>query len=163
MKPTRPAPRTRAALPGDVPGDVPGSLRDPPRPRAGHPGPPTLLPAVGPGNTAAVRSQPRREQREGGKGYPVTQREGASGEEQEEQEEAAGAARGARSCSCSSPGECGGRAEPSRDQSAGEAGRSLLGGLAGRGWAAETWLNCELLSSAASSPGCSNSRSPAAQ
>lgn len=39
MKPTRPAPRTRAALPGDVPGDVPGSLWDPPGPGQGTPAP----------------------------------------------------------------------------------------------------------------------------
>lgn len=79
-----------------------------------------------------------------------------------------GAAPGVRSCGCPSPAR-GKEAGPGPAQS--PAVRAALGwpagirgeGRSGRGWAAETWLDCELLSSAASSPGCSNPRSPAAE
>lgn len=139
--------------------------------RALRPRPPQLSCRGGEGNMASVRSEPppggsKRERN----GVPNNTERRSAAERRRRRRRRQALLRGASSCSCSSPGEWGGRAEPRAPppspaaiKALGRPGGCCWEGWLGRGWAAETWLNCELLSSAASSPGCSNSHSPAAE
>lgn len=114
--------------------------------RAPRPRPPQHSCQWGKGNMASVRSEPppggsKRER----KGVPNnTERRRAAERRRRRQ----ALLRGARSCSCSSPGEWGGRAEPRAPppspaaiKALGRPGGCCWEGWLGRGWAAETWLN----------------------